>query len=89
MHSRESKLAALLPRLPIPLFALLIAVSAAQASCGGMVDSEGPDGSGGNVVDAGALDADARVDARADADASEDSPEDRADGMSYGDGYQP
>jgi formylglycine-generating enzyme required for sulfatase activity len=72
---RESKVAALLTRVPVAALGIVIAASALQASCSGETDD-------GNLTDAG------RVDAASNADsASEDSRADRADGMSYGDGY--
>jgi hypothetical protein len=78
---RESNLVALLARLPIPLLGLMIAVSSAQASCGGVADT--------GITDVN-KDAQASDGHPSPADgASEDSREDRADGMSYGDGYSP
>jgi sulfatase modifying factor 1 len=92
MGAREWKLAALLPRLPVPLLGVLIAVSSVQASCTGNVDesADTPVVDGGHHSDFDvALFGDGHVsgsDAPFDSP-SEDSPEDRADGMSYGDGY--
>jgi hypothetical protein len=78
---RESNLAALLARVPIPLLGLVIAASSVQASCGGVSDT--------GITDVG-KDAQASDGHPSPADgASEDSREDRADGMSYGDGYSP
>lgn len=60
----------------------VLAASAAQTSCGGVVEMDIESIDGGLNTDA------SRVDAQEDAP-SEDSPADRADGMSYGDGYGP
>jgi hypothetical protein len=74
---RESKVAAMLCRIPVPLIGLLIAASSLQASCGGVPDADVTEVTDARIpADAGVVDA-----------PSDDSPEDRADGMSYGDGY--
>lgn len=79
---KAHSLTAMLSRLPIPLLGLAIALSAAQASCGGIVDDGGvPEWVG---ADPEVTDADVPTDA-----ASDDSDANRADGMSYGDGYSP
>jgi hypothetical protein len=79
---RKSKLAVILGRAPVVLLGGVLATSAAQTSCGGVVAMDIENLDGGLNTDA------ARVDAQEDAP-SEDSPADRADGMSYGDGYGP
>lgn len=78
--SRESSLIAFLPRLPVSLLGLAIAVSAAQAACSGAYDPQADplERADGGLADAQVVDIDAP---------SEDSAADRADGMSYGDGY--
>jgi hypothetical protein len=68
---RPSRVAALLPRVPVAALGVVIAASALQASCNGTVDDSGPEDGGRDE----------------DALSSEDSAADRADGMRYGDGY--
>ncbi|HEY1695993.1 MAG TPA: hypothetical protein VGG39_27690 [Polyangiaceae bacterium] len=74
------ELAGLLPRLPVSLLGLAIALASAQAACSGTYEGEPPAGTEGSDLDA------SPGDAQSDGP-SQDSDADRADGMSYGDGY--
>jgi hypothetical protein len=86
---RESKLAVLLPRVPVSLLGLVLAGSSVQASCIDTDAGPGPDAFADASDSSDLADgpgADSAEDAAEDSP-SEDSADDRADGMSYGDGY--